>query len=146
MVQILRAQKQPPTILTGSNIFYRSHLAEYDDEIIRELREIQLAQSELADRFNQYQINEISRGKLNTNLQEVPFIVVVTKTDLNDFDQFAVDELNIALQSYNGDNLYYPKVMETSALNLNGWSSLIYLIRHMYESVSGLERTNDIYW
>ena len=132
--------------MTGSNIFYRSHLAEYDDEIIRELREIQLAQSELADRFNQYQINEISRGKLNTNLQEVPFIVVVTKTDLNDFDQFAVDELNIALQSYNGDNLYYPKVMETSALNLNGWSSLIYLIRHMYESVSGLERTNDIYW
>ena len=132
--------------MTSSNIFYRSHLAEYDDEIIRELREIQLAQSELADRFNQYQINEISRGKLNTNLQEVPFIVVVTKTDLNDFDQFAVDELNIALQSYNGDNLYYPKVMETSALNLNGWSSLIYLIRHMYESVSGLERTNDIYW
>ena len=121
-------------------------MAEYDDEIIRELREIQLAKSELADRFNQYQMNEISRGKLNTNLQEVPFIVVVTKTDLNDFDQFAVDELNIALQSYNGDNLYYPKVMETSALNLNGWSSLIYLIRHMYESVSGLERTNDIYW
>ena len=121
-------------------------MAEYDDEIIRELREIQLAQSELADRFNQYQMNEISKGQLNTNLQEVPFIVVVTKTDLNDFDQFAVDELNIALQSYNGDNLYYPKVMETSALNLNGWSSLIYLIRHMYESVSGLERTNDIYW
>ena len=125
---------------------FRSHLAEYDDEIIRELREIQLAQSELAHRFNQFQINELSKGKLNKNLQEVPFIVVVTKTDLNDFDQFAVDELNIALQSYNGDNLYYPKVMETSALNLNGWSSLIYLIRHMYESVSGLDRTNDIYW
>jgi len=121
-------------------------LAEYDDEIIRELREIQLSQSELADRFNNYQINETVEGKLNKNLQEVPFIVVVTKTDLDEFDQSAVDELNIALQSYNGDNLYYPKVMETSAFNLNGWSSLIYLIRHMYESVSGLDKTNDIYW
>ena len=127
-------------------IYFRNHLAEYDDEIIRELREIQLSQSELADRFNNYQINETVEGKLNKNLQEVPFIVVVTKTDFDEFDQSAVDELNVALQSYNGDNLYYPKVMETSAFNLNGWSSLIYLIRHMYESVSGLEKTNDIYW
>ena len=127
-------------------IYFRTHLAEYDDEIIRELREIQLSQSELADRFNNYQVNETVEGKLNKNLQEVPFIVVVTKTDLDEFDQSAVDELNIALQSYTGDNLYYPKVMETSAFNLNGWSSLIYLIRHMYESVSGLDKTNDIYW
>merc|ERR1712126_199212 len=102
----------PFTPLEQFNII-RNHLAEYDDEIIRELREIQLSQSELADRFNNYQINETVEGKLNRNLQEVPFIVVVTKTDLDDFDQSDVDELNVALQSYNGDNLYYPKVMQT---------------------------------
>ena len=89
-------------------------MAEYDDEIIRELREIQLSQSELADRFANYPIDDVTDGKLNSNLHKVPFIVIVTKTDLDGFDQYAVDELNVALQSLDpldSNNLYYHKVI-----------------------------------
>ena len=59
-----------------------------------------------------------------------------------------IDDLSDTLQKvYNSQNssLYYPKPLITSAQNHDGWSTFIYVARHLYESISG-ETTDDLYW
>ena len=85
--------------------------------------------------------------ELNENLTDLPIIVLVSKSDLQP-DQGQIDELAKTLQivaESKTSNLYYPKPLLTSAENHDGWASLIYIARHLYEHISG-KRTDDLYW
>ena len=145
LVYVLDGDPEIPFTLGEQFSIIRQHLAEYDDQIYDELREIQLAKSMFQDRFANVGI-ELSQ-ELNESLTDLPFIVLVSKSDLQP-DQAQIDELAKTLQivaESKTSNLYYPKPLLTSAENHDGWASLIYIARHLYENISG-KRTDDLYW
>lgn len=122
----------------------RSHLAEYDTTIDKELRELQLAKTEFPDRFNHFEWHDIA---ISTSLTDVPFIVAISKNDQPGADE-RIQELNIELNQFHKTNpniMYYPKVISTSAVDLAGWQILVYLLRHMNEHYTN-SMTDDLYW
>ena len=77
---VIDGNPEIPFTLTEQFSIIRQHLADYDDSIVDEMREIQLAKSMYYDRFTNVSI-ELSQ-ELNESLTSLPFIVVISKSDL----------------------------------------------------------------
>ena len=146
LVYVIDGDPEIPFTLSEQYTTIRQHLADYDESIIDELRELELAKSIYRDRFAHVGI-ELSTV-LNESLTTLPFVVIVSKSDLQKHDREQIDDLTRTMQSIyasQASSLYYPKPLITSAQNHDGWSTLIYVMRHLYESVSG-HSTDDLYW
>ena len=137
----------PSVPLTPSEQFriIRNHLKEYDFEIERELREIQLSRTQFSDRFSDWSITSNQSESINHNINNLPFIVIITKSDLNSKNKKEIEKLKKIILNFKENNLYYKQLIECSSVDYSGWSNLIFLIRHMIEDISGVQ-TNQLYW
>lgn len=147
LIYLVDGDEQLPLSPAHQFLAIRRHLAEYDVTIERELREVELAKTEFPDRFDHLS-RDGSAGTGNfESLTELPFLVAITKTDLEQ-DQSRRDALQHELDAFRQEQqnlLLYPKLISTSAVDMDGFSILTYLLRHMKESRSGRE-TNDLFW
>lgn len=111
----------------------RKHLADYDATINAEVRELELAKSKFYDRFEQsFDTND----ERYSSLADKPFIVCISKAD-QPGREYRAKMLNDELANFHDSSLYFPKVIETSAKDLTGWSVLQFLLRKMKEDLSG---------
>ena len=111
----------------------RKHLADYDATINAEVRELELAKSQFQDRYDSSSFDE--HDERYSSLAEKPFIVCISKAD-QPGSEYRAKMLNDELNNFEDKALYFPKVLETSAKDLTGWSALQFLLRKMKEDLS----------